>query len=155
MTADGAGWRLRLRRLAEAADRALRSRPRAVRAALLVAVLGAASWPLVVELEAKRSAAADPRPAYVNRVRERIQVATEAALGRARPRAGPAGLRLQIEVDAEGRLAASRIVESSGSAELDRLALDIVRSAAPFEPFPPGMRRTTKLVELASDFHFR
>ncbi|MGK0674668.1 MAG: TonB family protein [Halothiobacillaceae bacterium] len=44
-------------------------------------------------------------------------------------------------VEADGRLAGVRVVESSGSELLDEAALEAVRKAAPFPPFPDGVER--------------
>ena len=44
-------------------------------------------------------------------------------------------------VEADGRLARVRVVESSGSELLDEAALEAVRQAAPFPPFPDGVER--------------
>jgi TonB family protein len=155
------GDRSRLRRLADAVDARLRGNQKAVRAVIamlglaLVAVLAAAAWPIAVEILGEHAAAADPRPLYVKGVQEKISKATDAALAAARPRELPASLKLRIEVDAEGNLTSAKVTESSGDADTDELTLRIVRSAAPFGPFPPEMRRTTKVVELNSDFHFQ
>jgi len=120
----------------------------------LLAVLAAAAWPIAVELWGEHAAAADPRPAYVKGVQEKISKATDTALAAARPRELPASLKLRIEVDAEGNLTSAKVMESSGDADIDELTLRIVRTAAPFGPFPPEMRRTTKVVELNSEFYF-
>lgn len=44
-------------------------------------------------------------------------------------------------IEADGRLAGVRVVESSGSELLDEAALEAVREAAPFPPFPSGISR--------------
>ncbi len=44
---------------------------------------------------------------------------------------------LEVSIDASGRLAEVIIRKSSGSKVLDQAALDILRRASPFEPFPP------------------
>ena len=155
------GDRSRLRRLADAVDARLRRNQKAVRAVVavlglaLLAVLAAAAWPIAVERWGEHAAAADPRPLYVKGVQEKISKATDAALAAARPRELPASLKLRIEVDAEGNLTSAKVTESSGDADIDELTLRIVRTAAPFGPFPPEMRRTTKVVELNSEFYFR
>jgi protein TonB len=46
---------------------------------------------------------------------------------------------LAFSLDRQGRLTASRIVHSSGSATLDQETLDLVRRAQPFPPPPAGM----------------
>ena len=120
----------------------------------LLAVLAAAAWPILLEIRAEHAAANDPRPAYVNALQQEIHAATEAALKSAPERAEPASLKVLIEVDAEGNLMSTKMIQSSGDADVDELALRIIRSAAPFEPFSPEMRRTTTVVEVTSEFHF-
>ena len=151
----------RVRGLVDRIDRQLRDNPRIVRGALailgvaLLAVLGAAAWPILMELRSEHAAAADPRPAYVEAVQEKINHVTQEARAGAPARRVPASLEVQIQLDAEGNLMSAKVVNSSGDAELDELTLRIIRTAAPFGPFPPEMRRTTKIVELNSEFHFR
>lgn len=150
----------RLRRLVERADRRLQGRHKLVHAALalfglaLIAALAAAAWPIVGELRSEQAAAADPRPAYVSRVRERIQQATQAALAQAPNQDWSGMLKLRLEIDPQGALTSARVVERSGHAALDAFALGIVRSAAPFEPFPADMRRLTTAVEITSELEF-
>ncbi len=47
---------------------------------------------------------------------------------------------LEVSIDASGQLAEVIIRKSSGSRVLDQAALDILRRASPFEPFPPEIR---------------
>lgn len=44
---------------------------------------------------------------------------------------------LEVSIEASGQLAEVIIRQSSGSTVLDKAALDILRRASPFEPFPP------------------
>ncbi len=44
---------------------------------------------------------------------------------------------LEVSIEASGQLSEVIIRQSSGSTLLDRAALDILRRASPFEPFPP------------------
>ena len=44
---------------------------------------------------------------------------------------------LEVSIEASGRLSAVIIGKSSGSKVLDQAALDILRRASPFDPFPP------------------
>jgi TonB family protein len=152
--------RSRLRRLADAIDARLRGNQKVVGAVVallglaLVGVLAAAAWPITVELWGEHVAAADPRPVYVQAVQEKISEVTRATLAGARPKELPASLKVRIELDAEGNLTLAKVVESSGDPVIDELTLRIIRTAAPFGPFPPEMRRTTKVVELHSEFYF-
>ena len=134
----------------------------AVRVALVLlalavaAALGVASWNALMEPPRSEHAdAMDPRPAYVNRVREKIQKTTEMAWS-TQPRQGKPGLlRLRIEVGPEGQLLSASIIESSGIPALDELALRIVRESAPFEPFPAAVLQNTKTMEITSGFDFQ
>mgnify|MGYP000122622156 CR=1 FL=1 len=47
---------------------------------------------------------------------------------------------LEVSIEASGQLAEVVIRKSSGSTVLDKAALDILRRASPFEPFPPEVR---------------
>lgn len=47
---------------------------------------------------------------------------------------------LEVSIDASGQLAEVIIRKSSGSKILDQAALDILRRASPFDPFPPEIR---------------
>jgi TonB family protein len=158
VTSDRLSVAQRVRALVGRIDRQLRAHQRTVRVALvffgvaLLAVLAAAAWLVVTEVATE---AADPRPAYVKNVQEKISKVTESALATARTRNLPASLKVRIEVDAEGNLTLAKVVESSGDPRLDELTLRIIRTAAPFGPFPAEMRRTTKVVELNSEFYFQ
>jgi TonB family protein len=149
----------RVQGLVDRIDRRLRDNPGIVRGALallgiaLLAVLGTAAWTVVMEYRAEH--AIDPRPAYVKAVQDKIHDATQAALAGAQALQLPASVKVRIQIGPEGNLLSARVLLSSGDAGLDALTLQIVRSAAPFEPFSPEMRRTTRIVELNSDFQFR
>jgi protein TonB len=47
---------------------------------------------------------------------------------------------LEVSIEASGQLAEVIIRKSSGSTVLDKAALDILRRASPFEPFPPEIK---------------
>jgi protein TonB len=47
---------------------------------------------------------------------------------------------LEVSIESSGQLTEVVIRKSSGSAVLDKAALDILRRASPFEPFPPEVR---------------
>ena len=48
---------------------------------------------------------------------------------------------LEVSIEASGQLSGVVIRVSSGSPVLDKAALDILRRAAPFDPFPPEIRK--------------
>jgi protein TonB len=59
-----------------------------------------------------------------------------------------------VAIDATGRVVEVEIVESSGSAALDKRAIGIVRKAAPFGNFSPAMRQQFDQLVFASRFRF-
>ncbi|QKV20381.1 energy transducer TonB family protein [Oricola thermophila] len=57
-------------------------------------------------------------------------------------RAGGSGVaRIGFSITANGGLASARVVASSGSPAVDKVALDHIRRSAPFPPPPPGAKR--------------
>src|SRR5262249_41820260 len=54
-------------------------------------------------------------------------------------------VQLAFRLDRQGRVTASRIVKSSGSAALDNESLELVKRAAPFPPLPPNVGDTLEL----------
>jgi len=60
---------------------------------------------------------------------------------------------VKISLDADGKLAATALMSSSGSKVLDEGALGIVKAAAPFEPLP-GSYSLSRLHIIAS-FHYK
>ena len=151
----------RLLRLLEKTDPPVHAGRRTARLALLllalavIAALGTASWIRLTGPRIELPAAADPRPAYVNRIRAKIQKATQTEWSRLSRQHKPGMLRMRIEVGAEGQLLSATIMESSGIPALDDLALRIVRESAPFEPFPAAARKDTKTMEITSGFDFQ
>lgn len=120
-----------------------------------VSTLAAGIWFAYLDSRAVAVSYSDLRQTYVGRVREKIQVATDAAADE-RSRLGDAStLKLRVVVNPNGGLLQASVVESSGNRAVDDLALRIVRESAPFEPFPPLMRRYTTSVEIYGTFHFR
>jgi protein TonB len=62
-----------------------------------------------------------------------------AALGRHKPRAVERGsATVTFSIDADGALGNMRIGQSSSNVQLDQMALQLVRDAAPFSPPPHG-----------------
>lgn len=63
-------------------------------------------------------------------------------------------LTMLITIDARGRVLATDVLQSSGSAALDRRAEAIVRAAAPFQPFDAAMRAQAEQILVESRFRF-
>ena len=63
-------------------------------------------------------------------------------------------LTMNVTVDAEGRVLETEIVRASNSKVLDRRAVAIVRTAAPFGPFSAAMRRVADQLVVTSRFRF-
>lgn len=63
-------------------------------------------------------------------------------------------LRLMVAVRADGSVQEVRVLKTSGYRILDQAAIDIVRLAAPFSPFPPEIRRDTDILEIIRTWQF-
>lgn len=63
-------------------------------------------------------------------------------------------LRLMVSLQPDGSVQDIRILRSSGEPVLDAAAVNIVRLAAPFEPFPPGMRTRVDILEIIRTWQF-
>lgn len=63
-------------------------------------------------------------------------------------------LVLRVVLDAEGNLQDLTIMQSSGHPVLDTAALNIVRGAAPFEPFSAEMRKDNDMLEIIYKWQF-
>jgi protein TonB len=61
---------------------------------------------------------------------------------------------LEIEVLADGRLREARVRRSSGNPALDQAALQILRQAAPFPPFPEALAKGAPSVRFAYEWRF-
>lgn len=62
---------------------------------------------------------------------------------------------LEVSIDASGQLAQVTIRKSSGSPILDKAALDILRRASPFDPFPADIRDDYDSLRFAYKWLFR
>lgn len=60
---------------------------------------------------------------------------------------------VKFSLNKNGKLVKSRIVSSSGHDVLDREALDVVRAAAPYEPFPTNINLSR--LHILAAFHYR
>jgi protein TonB len=64
-------------------------------------------------------------------------------------------LRLLAAIRPDGSLKEVVLLESSGHAVLDNAAIDIVRLAAPYAPFPDELRQNTDVLEIIRTWQFR
>jgi len=61
---------------------------------------------------------------------------------------------LEVAIGADGRLDQVIVRRSSGHAELDQAAVNIVRLASPFDPFPAAMRGSYPVLRFAYEWQF-
>jgi len=61
---------------------------------------------------------------------------------------------IEVTIQRDGRLRSARIQRSSGRAEIDAAALDILRLASPFDPFPPELARDYRTLRFAYEWRF-
>ena len=64
-------------------------------------------------------------------------------------------VRLQVRLKPNGIVEETKILSSSGSTVLDRAALNSIRLASPFEPFPPSMAEKYDVIEVIRTWQFR
>ncbi len=61
---------------------------------------------------------------------------------------------IEVAIERDGHLRSARIQRSSGHAEIDAAALDILRLASPFDPFPPELARDYQSLRFAYEWQF-
>jgi len=61
---------------------------------------------------------------------------------------------LEVAINADGGLREVVLRTSSGQSDLDRAAMDILRMAAPFEPFPEALRNDYDVLRFAYEWRF-
>jgi periplasmic protein TonB len=61
---------------------------------------------------------------------------------------------VEVILQRDGRLQSARIQRSSGRAEIDAAALDILRLASPFDSFPPELARDYRTLRFAYEWRF-
>ena len=76
---------------------------------------------------------------YLNAWQRKIERVGHNVLKREYPQLNLTQLRLVVSIDASGNLVETKIIDSSGSLEIDKIAQEIVRLASPFEPFSNEM----------------
>jgi protein TonB len=78
---------------------------------------------------------------YLDRWKRRIEAVGDDYFPELGPLEGLTGSpTLEVSIDASGQLAEVIIVRSSGSKVLDQAAINILRRASPFDPFPADVR---------------
>ena len=70
-------------------------------------------------------------------------------------RSGDGDVRLKVSVYSDGSLRHIDLLQSSGSAALDRAAVDTVEKLAPFAPFPEALARETQQLDIIRTWQFR
>ena len=70
-------------------------------------------------------------------------------------RHGEGDVRLKVIVLSDGSVRKIDLLESSGSAALDRAAVDTVEKLAPFAPFPETLARETPQLDIVRTWQFR
>lgn len=61
---------------------------------------------------------------------------------------------IEVALASDGRLAEARVRRSSGHAELDRAAIEVLQLAAPFDPFPRELAARHDALRFAYEWHF-
>ena len=70
-------------------------------------------------------------------------------------RHGDGDVRLKVSVQSDGSLRQIDLLQSSGSAALDRAAVDTVEKLAPFAPFPEALAHETQQLDIVRTWQFR
>ena len=61
---------------------------------------------------------------------------------------------LEVAINADGGLREVVLRTSSGQSDLDQAAMEILRMAAPFEPFPEALRNDYDVLRFAYEWRF-
>jgi protein TonB len=67
---------------------------------------------------------------------------------------GTASPVLEVAIGADGKLEKAEVRRSSGIAQLDQAALDILKLASPFDPFPADLAQEYRLLRFAYEWQF-
>ena len=76
---------------------------------------------------------------YLNAWQRKIERVGHSVLKKEYPQLDITQLRLVVSIDSLGNLIETKIIDSSGSLEIDKIAQEIVKLASPFEPFSDEM----------------
>jgi periplasmic protein TonB len=115
-----------------------------------VALRGPQRPELFVTPDTRESIVAPYLDAWRGKV-ERIGTLNYPAVARQRDRASPV---LEIAIREDGELAEASIRRSSGHADLDQAALDILKLASPFERFPKPLAARYGVLRFAYEWQF-
>ena len=131
------------------------------------AVPGAATMVEVIDAPARETLISDPDPrelvisastresriaAYLSNWKRKVE--RVGTLNFPRQVRGNAAPTLEVAIAADGRLAEAIVLESSGQPALDEAAMEILRIAAPFEPFPEFLRSEYDVLRFAYEWRF-
>jgi TonB family protein len=97
-----------------------------------------------------------PRDAdYLARWRARVeQFGTQVYQQRIKQAPVSGEVRILVSIGLQGELLGAQIRQSSGQPALDKMALDILRQMAPFEPLPAEIRTDTEVLEIIRTWKF-
>jgi len=124
--------------------------PQADRATLLIH--DDESRQLVISADTHESSIA----AYLHQWKRRIETVGDEYFPQLGPLGGLSGSpTLEVSIDSSGQLAGVIIRRSSGSKVLDQAALDILRRASPFDPFPAQVSADYDRLRFAYKWLFR
>lgn len=92
---------------------------------------------------------------YLSSWKRRVeQVGTLNFPRQVRRRADAASPVLEVAIGADGQLREAVIRSSSGYRDLDQAAIEILRAAGPFQPFPDSLRSEYDVLRFAYEWHF-
>jgi protein TonB len=98
---------------------------------------------------------ASPFASYLDSWRRRVERIGTINYPNAARREGLTGSPvIEVAIERDGRLRSARIQRSSGHAEIDAAALDILRVASPFDPFPPALALDYGSLRFAYEWQF-
>ena len=106
---------------------------------------------LLISANTRESRIATYLSTWKNRVE---QVGTQNFPAAASQIAGAKYPVLEVAINADGRLREVVLRDSSGQRDLDEAAIQILRLAAPFEPFPEGLRAEYDVLRFAYEWRF-
>jgi len=102
------------------------------------------------------SAKASHDAAYINSFREKIEyIGNKYYPRRAKSNNLEGDVQLLVALKQDGSIHEITLLKSSNSVLLDRAAMNSVRLAAPYQPFPKEIRKDTDILEIIRTWQFR